>query len=967
LIVFDLDGVITSEAAYWDAAGLTLHELMYSPRYWNLPGGKAEAARYQPPTSAAASRSLSRAIFPETEILALKARSINSNWDTTYAAVCLHLVDILAPLPATSLAALLPLRPWDERWIATFREFLGSPSLRGTVGAQFIAPPSAASSIVAASPPSAASPTPAASSAPQAIAAEGDDAAEVGAMNCAPTFRLLDALESSLLRSYTGMDLINRFDAYASARLAQPISGVFSRYSPFWEFCRDIFQEWFLGDELYECTYGHAPSQPGKPGCIHFEQPLLPLEQIRATLEKLRRQGYTLGIATGRDRQEALYPLRQYGLLVYFDERHISTYDDVERAEAVLREKGDRTLLTKPHPFPFLAAAMGTPVGAGEDAGGGGDACVARVQGIEESRGWAMESGEPARATQASPPHPASSRAPTDGPFIGIEDSRGWAMESGEPARATQASPPHPASSRAPTDGPFIVVGDSTSDIAGGRAAGAITVAVLSGAYTAEARARLAQSGPDFTIGDITALPALLEEIDDLVTIQRMQFTEKEKAERLLRRWFDRHMHLDVDDVTLTPKAVSLNSFNGFYRRGDEEFFFKTHVEEQGTIEEYYHAELLHQAGYNIVQPLRTLHEGGQQMVIYPVVRWPVMFDLVRAVEMGDVEKSVGVTAEMLVAAEREECARLLDIYGSTLHFSTAEEHARAPVHQLFWHRLAGERLRSFYEGKQIALPGGDACLPFNALRYYRWRINGVLQQATLGELLERAKTALHPARAGMTIIGHGDAHFGNVFLEEQRRYLYFDPAFAGRHSPLLDVVKPLFHNVFATWMYFPHDVARDLHLSLSIRKGSNSHPPQPCHPERSEGSMMGEGEILRCAQDDMVEGDGIIEGGDISGDGISKGGLIEIEHDFMLTPLRQAILRTKVEHLLRPLIRGLVARDALPADWDEIMRLALMCCPLLTINLADSERFPPEIGWLGLSLAVQVGNNGIVPWGFEL
>src|SRR5579864_918301 len=36
LIIFDLDGVITSEEAYWDAAGLTLHELLYSPRYWGL-------------------------------------------------------------------------------------------------------------------------------------------------------------------------------------------------------------------------------------------------------------------------------------------------------------------------------------------------------------------------------------------------------------------------------------------------------------------------------------------------------------------------------------------------------------------------------------------------------------------------------------------------------------------------------------------------------------------------------------------------------------------------------------------------------------------------------------------------------------------------------------------------------------------------------------------------------------------
>src|SRR5437660_10540335 len=131
----------------------------------------------------------------------------------------------------------------------------------------------------------------------------------------------------------------------------------------------------------------------------------------------------------------------------------------------------------------------------------------------------------------------------------------------------------------------------------------------------------------------MTKLPELLADIDSVATIQRLQFTEREKAERLLRRWFARHMHLKAESVTLMPRAVSLNSFNGFYRLNGEEYFFKTHVEEQGVLEEYYHAELLYQAGYNIVKPLRTLHEEGRQMVIYPVVRWPVMFDLVRALE----------------------------------------------------------------------------------------------------------------------------------------------------------------------------------------------------------------------------------------------------------------------------------------------------------------------------------------------
>ena len=93
----------------------------------------------------------------------------------------------------------------------------------------------------------------------------------------------------------------------------------------------------------------------------------------------------------------------------------------------------------------------------------------------------------------------------------------------------------------------------------------------------------------------------------------------------------------------------------------------------------------------------------------------------------------------------------------------------------------------------------------------------------------------------------------------------------------------------------------------------------------------------------------------------------IGFEENYTLTPVRQAILQTKVEQLIRPLIVKLRARNMLPVHWKEIIQLALMCCSLLTINLLDGERMPPSISWLGLLLAVLTGNNGIQPWGYEL
>ena len=770
VIVFDLDGVITSEEAYWDTAGLVLYELLYSPRYWNV----ARSSVYQPPSTAEECRRIGRETLPEAIILGFKSHSINSNWDTCYAAVCVCLLDLLASLP--DRLALFPLRPWDASWTATFREAL----------AQTIAP---------------------------------------GVINA---FHRLDV---PILQNYVGLELMRLFDVYASELFNQPVKGVFAYGGPFWLLCQDLFQETYLGDELYSQTYGHAPSQSGKPGCIHFERPLLPEEELRNTIATLVKQGYVLGVATGRPQQEAIVPLKNYGLFAYFDPARIMTYDEVALAEAAQRAKSDeRVSLVKPHPYQFLKAY--------------------------------------------------------------------------DP----QYQPLQPA----PPAGSFVVVGDTPSDVRGGRAAGAVIVAVLTGARTTQARMMLEQAQPDFIVKDVMEVPALLTQMDDLVTIQRMQFSERNKAEMLLRRWFLLHMDLLVESVILTPKAVSLNSFNGVYRANGKEYFFKTHVEEQGIVEEYYHAELLYNAGYNIVRPLRTIHQKGQQMVIYPVVHSPVMFDLMRAVELGSIELA---DEPLLVAAEKRECERLLTIYRDTLAKNSVEEHAQAPIHQLFWHRLTGGRLKNFYAEKMFPFPVSEQAnekytppgLLFEDLLRYRWIINGVEVSGplpTLGQLIERAKVVLHPARAAMTVIGHGDAHFGNVFLEDRARYQYFDPAFAGRHDPILDIVKPFFHNVYATWMYFPQQVAQDLSCSVTLHQDT-----------------------------------------------------ISVEHNYVVSPVRQALLNTKREYLLRPLVSLLKEQGALAENWAEVMRLALMCCPLLTVNLLDSEKRSAAICWLGLTQVMQMGN----------
>lgn len=386
-----------------------------------------------------------------------------------------------------------------------------------------------------------------------------------------------------------------------------------------------------------------------------------------------------------------------------------------------------------------------------------------------------------------------------------------------------------------------------------------------------------------------------------LQQVQELQFHDKGAAEALLLNFLRELFPLDVQSVMLRPLAVSLNSFNGFMQLGDgRRLFFKTHTEPDGVIGEYYNAAQLASAGYPVLQPIYSSTEAGKQLLIYEVIEDPSVFDLA-----WDIENSRSELLPQLTQAQNAADDHLLNIYRQTLAWQNADDAASVPIHQLFYHRLAGGRLARFYgEDVTVALPVGSAAI--SEARRARWVINGQRYSQTLDDLIAEAARLLLPAQAGPSVIGHGDAHNGNVFFRaETNALLYFDPAFAGRHHPLLDLTKPLFHNVFAMWMYFPHEKAANTTIRLNI-----------------------DGDVWR------------------------------VEHDYVLHPVRHMFQSSKVERVLIPILRDLRDRGWLREDWRAYLKAALFCCPLLTMNLTDAAKFPPSISLLGLTMAVEMGGE---------
>lgn len=251
-LIFDMDGVITSEYIYWDTAALTVYELVYSWKYY----GRQEIDREWCHKNV---RLLFDTIFcGGRTVRAVKRLGVNTNWDLAYLVFCVS--KYLDP----------ELTTFDICHFESVCMFIESMEIQ---------PP----------------------------------------------------------ELYIGVEGL-------VATVIPRTPGYFKRSSGgLWQELLKIFQRWFHGEDAL-------------PGLKAEEQPVLPLEEIKKTLQALKTAGFLLGIGTGRPRDEIQYPLRMWGLDQFFEPELCAAYDEVAAAEKAL---GATQPLAKPHPFVFWKAAFG--------------------------------------------------------------------------------------------------------------------------------------------------------------------------------------------------------------------------------------------------------------------------------------------------------------------------------------------------------------------------------------------------------------------------------------------------------------------------------------------------------------------------------------------------------------------------------------------------------------------------------
>ncbi|MEM2882357.1 MAG: hypothetical protein QXL35_03820 [Candidatus Bathyarchaeia archaeon] len=111
---------------------------------------------------------------------------------------------------------------------------------------------------------------------------------------------------------------------------------------------KDLFEEIYLGPDLYRRFYGRDPRFGLRAGLISLERPLPTGETLRRLSDRFER----LCIYSERSRAQAEYLLEEWGLLEHFD---LSRSVFVEEIAGYASSAGvPRSAMGKPNPEPFL-------------------------------------------------------------------------------------------------------------------------------------------------------------------------------------------------------------------------------------------------------------------------------------------------------------------------------------------------------------------------------------------------------------------------------------------------------------------------------------------------------------------------------------------------------------------------------------------------------------------------------------
>jgi phosphoglycolate phosphatase-like HAD superfamily hydrolase len=272
-VIFDMDGVVTSEKYYWISSALTAMEIFYSKDYLGI------RRDYSFEKDINEIIDDSKIFVNDAFISDVKNRSINTNWDLAFFSISLFLIEVLKPIKNQEVIEVV-----NKNGITKDTLILIGKNINRNLSFKI-------------------------SNLQKKFFFKNSDI---------QGFEYIEALNNELLQT------------------TQINSKIFSRDNPFWNLTHDIFQEWFLGTELLKKNHSKKLSYFNKDGMLSIEKPIVELDKINSMFKKLYGK-YRLGIATGRPYHEIIVPLEKWGLLEYFEKEMIATHQEVDIAQKELK------------------------------------------------------------------------------------------------------------------------------------------------------------------------------------------------------------------------------------------------------------------------------------------------------------------------------------------------------------------------------------------------------------------------------------------------------------------------------------------------------------------------------------------------------------------------------------------------------------------------------------------------------
>ena len=173
---------------------------------------------------------------------------------------------------------------------------------------------------------------------------------------------------------------------------------------------------------------------------------------------------------------------------------------------------------------------------------------------------------------------------------------------------------------------------------------------------------------------------------------------------------------------------------------------------------------------------------------------------------------------------ERQKEASLSSLYYRSVSFIDYKGYIESMANRLFYKRLVGNFYKEFYER------GSDN---ISSLFDRVMIVNNKRLPLTINQIIDNIKRKYHDAEYSSnkirSIVGHGDAHHGNIIVEGD--IWFIDNEYADITTPFMELAKPYYNDFLGDLFFHQHellneyfkiisykDTGKEIHIEIVIR-----------------------------------------------------------------------------------------------------------------------------------------------------